>query len=47
MVLFLPFIFLTKGRWSPKRAKQDLDEREAAVAKELAAMATTTSGDIS
>ena len=47
MVVFLPFIFLTKGRWSPKRAKQDLDEREEAVARELAAMANTTPGDIS
>ncbi len=35
MILFIPFIFLTKGRWSPKKAKQDFDEREAAVAKEL------------
>ena len=35
MVLFIPFIFLTKGRWSPSKAKQDLDEREEAVAREL------------
>ena len=47
MVVFLPFIFLTKGRWSPKRAKQDLDERESAVAAELAAMSDTPTSDIS
>ncbi len=35
MVLFIPFIFLTRGRWSPKKAKEDFDAREAAVAKEL------------
>jgi hypothetical protein len=42
MVLFIPFIFLTKGRWSPKKAKQDFDEREAAVAKELEALTEKT-----
>ena len=35
MVLFIPFIFLTRGRWSPKKAKEDFDAREAAVSKEL------------
>ena len=38
MVVFLPFIFLTKGRWSPKAARKDRDEQEAAVAAELAAL---------
>ncbi len=38
MVVFLPFIFLTKGRWSPKRAREDHERRERAVAAELAAM---------
>jgi len=35
MVVFIPFIFLTKGRWSPKRARQDRDESEAKVEAEL------------
>jgi len=38
MVLFIPFIFLTKGRWSPKKAKQDVMENERRVAEELAAL---------
>jgi hypothetical protein len=37
-VLFLPFIFLMTGRWSPRKAKQDADEHEAKVAAELAAL---------
>ena len=36
MVLFIPTIFLTKGRWSPKKAKEDEDEHDREVAKELA-----------
>ncbi len=38
MVIFIPFIFLTKGRWSPKKAKADRDEAERKVQEELAAM---------
>ena len=38
MVLFLPFIFIMTGRWSPRKAKQDADEHEAKVAAELAAL---------
>jgi len=37
-VLFLPFIFLMTGRWSPRKAKQDADEHEAKVQEELAAL---------
>jgi MFS transporter, ACS family, D-galactonate transporter len=37
-VVFLPFVFLLKGRWSPKKAKQDEQEHEAMVERELAAM---------
>jgi hypothetical protein len=37
-VLFLPFIFIMTGRWSPRKAKQDADEHEAKVAAELAAL---------
>ena len=34
--MFLPFIFLLTGRWSPKKAKQDEEEHEALVERELA-----------
>jgi MFS family permease len=37
--VFIPLIFLMGGRWSPRRARKDLDEHEAAVAKELAELA--------
>jgi ACS family D-galactonate transporter-like MFS transporter len=37
-VLFLPFVFVLSGRWSPRRAKQDEDEHEQRVAEELAAL---------
>lgn len=35
-VAFLPAVLLMKGRWSPKRARQDEAAHEAAVAEELA-----------
>ncbi len=35
MVLFIPSIWLTKGRWSPAKAKRDEDEHEERVAAEL------------
>jgi MFS family permease len=35
-IVFLPFIFLLVGRWSPKRARQDEEEHEALVERELA-----------
>jgi MFS family permease len=35
MVLFLPTVFLTKGRWSPAKAKEDEDAYEAKVQEEL------------
>ena len=35
MVLFIPTIFLIKGRWSPARAKRDKDEHDQRVASEL------------
>jgi MFS transporter, ACS family, D-galactonate transporter len=37
-VLFLPFIFIMTGRWSPRKAKQDAEEHEAKVQAELAAL---------
>ena len=35
MVLFIPTIFLNRGRWSPKKAREDEDEHKDDVAKEL------------
>ncbi len=35
-LVFLPFIFLLVGRWSPKRARRDEEEHEALVERELA-----------
>jgi MFS family permease len=37
-VLFVPFVFLMAGRWSPARARRDSLAHEAAVTRELAAM---------
>jgi hypothetical protein len=36
MVIFIPLIWLTKGRWSPRAAKRDEDEHERRVNEELA-----------
>lgn len=41
-LLFMPFVFLLVGRWSPRRAKQDADAHEAAVQRELAALGLAT-----
>jgi len=35
MVIFIPTIWLNRGRWSPKRAREDEDEHEEDVAREL------------
>ncbi len=37
-ILFLPFIFVMTGRWSPRKAKEDADAHEAAVRRELDAL---------
>jgi MFS family permease len=37
-VLFLPFVFLMAGRWSPKRAREDAQLHQEAVDRELAAL---------
>jgi hypothetical protein len=37
-LLFLPFVFVLTGRWSPRRAKQDEIEHEQRVQQELAAL---------
>jgi MFS family permease len=36
MVIFIPLIWLTKGRWSPSAAKRDAAEHETRVGEELA-----------
>ena len=36
MVVFIPLIWLTKGRWKPSSARRDAADHEAAVAEELA-----------
>jgi MFS family permease len=37
-VLFLPFIFLMAGRWSPRKAREDAEEHDRMIQRELAAM---------
>jgi sugar phosphate permease len=39
MVVFLPTIFLIKGRWSPRKAKQDEEHHEQLIQEELARLA--------
>src|SRR5262245_8741461 len=36
--LLLPFLFVMRGRWSPRRARADLERHEQAVREELAAL---------
>jgi len=43
IILFLLSIPLLRGRWSPRKAKQDEDEHEAMVAAELAKLQGATS----
>ncbi|MFJ9721369.1 MFS transporter [Streptomyces sp. NPDC101209] len=38
-VLFLPFVFVMAGRWSPKKAREDAEAHQFAVDRELAALA--------
>jgi len=37
-VLFLPFILIMAGRWSPKKAREDAEEHQRSVERELAAL---------
>jgi MFS family permease len=37
-IVFLPFVFVMAGRWSPRRARQDEQEHEQNVQRELAAL---------
>ena len=43
-ILFLPFIFLLVGRWSPRKARQDAQAHAEAVNRELAALLAQESG---
>lgn len=43
-LLFLPFIWLLFGRWSPAKARADAKAHNEAVARELAALARDTTG---
>jgi MFS family permease len=38
MIVFFPTIWLTRGRWSPRRAKADAEAHDKAVEEELAAL---------
>ena len=38
MVLFLPFVFVMTGRWSPRKAREDAEAHERKVQEELAAL---------
>jgi MFS family permease len=40
-VLFLPFVFVMAGRWSPKKAREDARAHQDAVDRELAALTTS------
>ncbi|MFC0082731.1 MFS transporter [Aciditerrimonas ferrireducens] len=43
-VVFIPFVFLMKGRWSPAKAAADLRQREAEVEARLAALRQAQAG---
>jgi ACS family D-galactonate transporter-like MFS transporter len=43
-LVFIPFVFLLTGRWSPKRAKEDELEHEQLVQNELARLSGQTVG---
>jgi MFS family permease len=37
-IVFLPFIFVMTGRWSPRRAREDAEAHQRAIDRELAAL---------
>jgi len=41
MVVFIPTIWLTRGRWSPKKARRDAEDHDRAVEAELAALVSS------
>lgn len=42
MVLFIPTIFMTKGRWRPRRAREDAERHAREVQEELARLQTAS-----
>jgi hypothetical protein len=42
MAIFFVLVFTMRGRWSPRAAKRDIEERERIVAEELARLHSTT-----
>ncbi len=38
-IAFLPFVFVMRGRWSPRRAREDAEAHERAVERELSLLA--------
>jgi MFS family permease len=38
MVLFIPFVFVMTGRWSPRKAREDAEAHERKVQEEMAAL---------
>ena len=47
MVLFLPFVLVMAGQWSPKKAREEAEEHERLVAAELAALSSGDSAAVS
>ncbi|MGH3389787.1 MAG: MFS transporter, partial [Actinomadura sp.] len=43
-IVFLPFIFVMTGRWSPRRAREDAEAHQRAIDRELAALNAQTDG---
>ena len=35
-LIFIPFIFITAGRWSPRKAREDAEQHEARIQEEMA-----------
>jgi len=35
-LVFIPFVFITAGRWSPRKAKEDAEQHEAMIQEEMA-----------
>jgi len=44
-IVFLPFVWLLAGRWSPAKARADAQAHDEAVSRELAAMSGSSSGE--
>jgi hypothetical protein len=40
MAVFGALVFFMRGRWSPRAARRDLEERDRLVSEELARLAT-------